>query len=373
MLKILQLSSDFQYQKLYPNLVKALSLENVQQVIYIQRRGHERYAALDGIDNVAVIQSFQHKLWMKFFYKQRIRKIASDLETSVHIPQVSLTVAYFLFSDGAVANEIYKKFKIPFVVAIRNSDINHYFKYRFWLKKYIKEVMKNAAVIIFPSPSYISLIATIVGEKFFNDVVVSKIEIVGNIIDDSWFENRIEKSISNDEIRLLYAGEFSKNKRLESIIAAYDNFSKINNARLFLVGNYGDNVEKIRLLSSTCKNIEIIDKVENVKDLISIFDSCHIFIMPSKTETFGNVYVEALARGLPIVYTKGQGIDGYFPDGKIGYGVSEPLHSDILTSIERIIRDYNTMSLNAIECSQFFSKKSIVDKYLNIFKKVVQQ
>ena len=39
--------------------------------------------------------------------------------------------------------------------------------------------------------------------------------------------------------------------------------------------------------------------------------------MPSKYETFGLVYPEAMSRGIPIVYTKNQGFDKYFEDGEI--------------------------------------------------------
>lgn len=373
MFKILQLSSDFQYQKLYPNLVKGLSSKNIEQVVYLQRRGTESYVELAGVKNVAVIQSFQYKIWMKFLFKRRIAAIVSGIEDSLELSEFELSVSYFLFTDGAVANELFKKFNIPFVVAIRNSDINHYFKYRFWLKGYIKEVMANASRIIFPSPSYIDVIKKIMGSKFFNEIVRDKIEIVGNMIDDRWFENVSNKSMSKVEVRLLYAGEFSKNKRLDSIISAFQLFSKQYNSRLYLVGNYGDHVSEINQLADPFDNIEIVDKVTCVDKLISIFEQCHIFIMPSKTETFGNVYVEAMARGLPIVYTKGQGIDGYFPNGKVGFSVSEPLEKDIFDSLERIVREYHSLSLNATECSKNFTKAAILDRYISIFKKVVEK
>ena len=53
--------------------------------------------------------------------------------------------------------------------------------------------------------------------------------------------------------------------------------------------------------------------------MIPFYKSAHIFVMPSLTETFGIVFIEALSQGLPLIYTKGQGIDGYFPQGFVGY------------------------------------------------------
>ena len=54
--------------------------------------------------------------------------------------------------------------------------------------------------------------------------------------------------------------------------------------------------------------------------------SCSVFAMPSIFETFGLVYLEALSQNLPVVYTKGQGIDGMF-DNTVGIGV-DPLSVD---------------------------------------------
>lgn len=48
-----------------------------------------------------------------------------------------------------------------------------------------------------------------------------------------------------------------------------------------------------------------------------MFAESDIFVMVSHSETFGLVYIEALSQGLPILYTRGQGIDGTLKE-KIG-------------------------------------------------------
>lgn len=42
--------------------------------------------------------------------------------------------------------------------------------------------------------------------------------------------------------------------------------------------------------------------------IIDVYRDSDIFVMPSKFETFGLVYVEALTQGLHLIYTKGQGL-----------------------------------------------------------------
>jgi len=373
MFKVLQLSSDFQYQKLYPNLVRALSEKGISQIVFIQKRDCKIYSDLNNVRNVDVVQTFRYKWWMKFRFKRRVELLTSEIEDSIDIAKVKITMAYFLFSDGAVANQLYKRFRVPFVVAIRNSDINHYFKYRFWLTDYIKDVLKNSSKIIFPSPSYINSIKNIVGDNFFFNYINSKVEVIGNIVHESWFDGVFKKELPTANIRLLYAGEFSKNKRIDYIISAFDSFKKNHDCcSLYLVGNYGNDVVRINKLVNDNRNIFVFDKIEDAKTLISLFDTCHIFIMPSKAETFGNVYVEAMARGLPIIYTKGQGIDGYFQDGLVGYSVSQPLDEEIQYALEKILQNYDSISSNAMINSRFFSQNNIAEKYIDLFKKVIK-
>lgn len=45
---------------------------------------------------------------------------------------------------------------------------------------------------------------------------------------------------------------------------------------------------------------------------------CEIFTMPSWQETFGLVYIEAMAQGKPIIGCQGQGVDGIVEHGKTG-------------------------------------------------------
>lgn len=90
--------------------------------------------------------------------------------------------------------------------------------------------------------------------------------------------------------------------------------------------------------------------------------------MPSRYETFGLVYIEALSQGLPIIYTLGQGVSGYFEDGTVGYGVKPNNIGDIAEKIELIMNNFDSMSLDAPKFAQAFSWDSISKEYICIYK-----
>jgi glycosyltransferase involved in cell wall biosynthesis len=89
--------------------------------------------------------------------------------------------------------------------------------------------------------------------------------------------------------------------------------------------------------------------------------------MPSKYETFGLVYIEALSQGLPIIYTNGQGVSGYFKNGTVGYGVKPNNVTDIADKIELIMNNFDSMSLNSPKFAQEFSWDNIAKEYLDIY------
>jgi glycosyltransferase involved in cell wall biosynthesis len=89
--------------------------------------------------------------------------------------------------------------------------------------------------------------------------------------------------------------------------------------------------------------------------------------MASFKETFGLVYFEAMSQGTPVIYSEGQGIDGYFPQGFIGYSVDPHDFNDAKIKIELILKNYESISKNCLISSTKISKKAIISAWVNIY------
>ena len=87
--------------------------------------------------------------------------------------------------------------------------------------------------------------------------------------------------------------------------------------------------------------------------------------MASHSETFGLVYVEALSQGLPVLYTKGQGIDGVFEEN-IGEAVVSTSQKSLLSGLNKLINTYATYQLDETDLDRF-SWNNIAHSYLNIY------
>ena len=95
-----------------------------------------------------------------------------------------------------------------------------------------------------------------------------------------------------------------------------------------------------------------------------------IFVMPSKPETFGLVYVEALSQNLPIVYTKGEGFDGFFPEGEVGYSAISGNVASIAEVIMKVIHNYPIIvnNITRLSLEKDFSWPLIATKYMKLYK-----
>ncbi len=97
------------------------------------------------------------------------------------------------------------------------------------------------------------------------------------------------------------------------------------------------------------------------------------FIMPSRRETYGLAYVEALFSGIPLIYSKDRGIDGLLPESLIGYGCDPLSPTDVAAGIIHVIR--NEAALKAgiaqAQANQIFAplrSESIGSAYTEILR-----
>jgi glycosyltransferase involved in cell wall biosynthesis len=89
--------------------------------------------------------------------------------------------------------------------------------------------------------------------------------------------------------------------------------------------------------------------------------------MPSRQETFGMVYLEALFAGAPILYTAGVGIDGYLDDLSVGVRVEIGDVAAIAAGLVRLVADNRRLraSIRDAAATLFdrFDPEAVVGRY----------
>ncbi len=92
------------------------------------------------------------------------------------------------------------------------------------------------------------------------------------------------------------------------------------------------------------------------------------FLMPSRRETFGMVFIEALFAGVPVLHPRGWGIDGFFEPDAIGYACDPTRLEDIESGVERLLSEQEAFkrqihSLHERGDFERFKAQHIVEAY----------
>lgn len=95
-------------------------------------------------------------------------------------------------------------------------------------------------------------------------------------------------------------------------------------------------------------------------DVVKELDKNEVFVMISKNETFGLVYLEAMARGCITIAAKREGFDGIIIDGENGF-LCEAGDVEELTQIVRRIRNMPTVELNLLSRNAMSTAKNLTD------------
>ena len=333
----------------------------------------KRIAVIEPNANVCVCECF--KKWDRIVFDYKQRKIQRALEKQIHISEFNVIHAYTLFTDGNCARRLSQKYGIPYVVAIRNTDVNDFFRLMPHLRKRGVEIMRDASAVFFLSESYRKQVFDKYISENMKQEIQKKTYIIPNGIDDFWFSNlytdrdlsEAEHRIQQKQIRLVYAGGIDRNKNITTTCEAIELLKKEGWAVDFtVVGKVKDQ----RVFE------EIKDKVKYLparpkEELITVYRNADIFVMPSHHETFGLVYAEAMSQGLPVVYSKGQGFDGQFPEGAVGIAVDSSSPESVAKGIRENIDNYSQIAQRCSISVKKYDWKTICQEYLTEYRKIV--
>lgn len=374
MIKVLHINSNFLTSRLHENLLDRLETENIHNTVYMPIKSEtEKNFLYESKHEVYHPVAFKDMDKYIFSYKQR--KIIKKLHEILNAEKFDVMHAHTLFTDGNVAYELNRRYDIPYVVTVRGyTDIDSFFKLRVNLRRRGRQILKHASQIIFLSETNRSdLLTQYIHDETLKEEILNKSRIVPNGIDDYYFENQGEPKIldKNKPIRFIEVGKVMPLKNGLGSIEGINTFTKMTGleAELTFVGNIVDKnyAEKIKEAGG---DLVTYHEPVPMEDLVEIYRQHDIFIMPSFSETFGLVYPEAMSQGLPVLYTKGQGFDGQYEDGHVGYPVFADNPHDIAKKIQLIVSNYDEISKNAVEAYKKFNWDNLSKNYISIYNKL---
>lgn len=313
----------------------------------------------------------------RWFFFNKEKKVMRALKNRLSGKSFNMIHAHTLFSEGYLAYKLHKESGIPYIVAVRNTDINVFFKYRKYLHGLGCEILKNADRIIFLTSVYEQKLFDKYIPKKFRDELKSKIVIIPNGIDSLFLNNMAQprSRVSENKLNVITVGMVNKNKNQTYICDQLEKYQNDNPDIIVSYKNFGIiRFERDKKYAALLNKYPFAERCEpkSHMELIEEYRKADIFALLSKTESFGIVYAEAISQGLPILYTKGEGFDTQFDDGVVGHAVDLSKNGDFVQKLESILKDYEGFSKRALEGASKFDWKKIGKRYSELYAEVIQ-
>ena len=332
---------------------------------YLEKRGHSVIAfnavkkgekvddKYRGIMDEKVIHSECFYSFDRFFFNIKQNKITKAIENSVQLENFDLIHSHTLFNGGWAAYRLHKKYDIPYVVSIRNTDLNVFLKIPLF-RTVARIITENASGVLFLSEAYKRKFLDICNKEEYGDLIVRKSVVIPNGLEPFWLENVSSlKKKTHNPLRLLCVGKIDRNKNMKTIVRVIKKMNLEGMAtELTVIGRVADS--RVKSILDSSENVRVVPYMTK-EELIWYYRDADIFVMPSFKESFGRVYAEAMTQGVPVIYTRGQGFDGAFDEGVVGYSVKADDIQEIADAIRKIVGQYIEISKRCIENCRLFN------------------
>jgi glycosyltransferase involved in cell wall biosynthesis len=371
---ILHITNDYANSTVYKNLISNLDENGIEQIVYTPVKKEKSIGGnlieLKEKNSEIIYSNILNMHIDRILFNVKINKINKDIHTKVDFKKITCIHAHTWFSDGAVALKLYREYNIPYMIAVRSSDLN-----QFWKLPHLKaqglEILRHAKKIILITPRYQERFLDIDKIKKLGEDIAKKTVVIPNGLDPYWIANtKPRKTTLNSPVNMLYIGVFDKRKNVALLLESIKNVINLGiKCKVTLIGGGGNYEKEILKIVSNNPNFEFIGKIYDKGELKSIFEKTDIFAMISLKETFGLVYAEALSQGIPVLYSQNEGIDGVF-ENNVGIAVNPRSIKSITEGIKNMIDDYQQFDFEPNEIAVKLDWKKIVLDYIDLYKEI---
>lgn len=299
---------------------------------------------------------FLLSLYILFFKNKLYRYAVKNVGTPNFIH------AHF-FDAGFIAYKLSLKYNLKYYVTEHSSGVlqNELTRRE---KKYARDAYENA-VCVFPVSESL--------KKIIENLYNCRLKIVPNVIPDYFYNKTTVIDNKKTTYVFISVGNLIERKRFDLTINAFSNL--VNQGKNVILNIVGDGPlnEELRQMVIDLKidkKVHFFGNIANSK-LREIYEQSDCFVLPSDFETFGVVYCEAMACGLPVIATKCGGPED-FVDSNNGVLIQKGNLEELTNAMNSfynniVIYDKTTIIENS---KKHFSEDAIVDLLNEEYMKV---
>lgn len=214
----------------------------------------------------------------------------------------------------------------------------------------------------------------------YMDELNNRMIVLPNGIDLGFWENKMAQSWADwypEKRKLLFLSRLNVKKGLDLLLSAFQRFSQENDDTLLLIAGPDDGYE------ATLREFVVANKLTDRilcvgmlvgDDKLRAFAKADAFVLPSYSEGFSIVVLEALAAKLPILVSENTGFSDEIRSWNAGY-ITELSVDEVYDGIKAMFDSEslrNNLKNNGFEMvKQQYSLDSIAHKLIEQYKKML--
>jgi glycosyltransferase involved in cell wall biosynthesis len=259
------------------------------------------------------------------------RKIVRRLYTGLPF---DLVHAHYGYPDGYLGVKIARDYHVPLVVTIQATDLDVTANLNQNCREQLRRVLTTADAIISPT----DILARKLLEKFGfeSTIIYYGIDMRETFRGISPLRKKYDK-----DLVIMSLCQLIPSKGVDINLQAVTQLLETRRDFIYII--VGDGPDRIRLetMSNSLGIREYVDFVGTVshKMAMEYISICDIFTMPSWQETFGLVYVEAMAQGKPVIGCRDAGIGVLIERTKAGFSAEPKKVTSVVKSLKQLMDD----------------------------------
>lgn len=297
--------------------------------------------------------------WIAYFEKVAIKKLFTHIREEWGVPDV-IHVHFYKMAVGIW--RFFKKEGIPIVLTEHASVV-----VRGQLSQRAKVLLGSTYKGVDAVISVSNSLAKLIYEYYKVHPIV-----IPNMLT---FENKIEREGNNTRFRFVSSANLVQGKGIDILLEAFSKMvEKYGNTELVI---YGDGPER--------KNLECQIEKLNLKNNVTLYGryersilpkeyaKADAFVLPSRAETFGVVYIEAMHCGLPVIATRCGGPED-FVTNQVGILIpNEDCNalSDAMLRMVETVKDYDSNYISEY-VNRMFSPEQVALRIEGVYRKIAK-
>ena len=208
---------------------------------------------------------------------------------------------------------------------------------------------------------------------YFN--VKKEIKTVPNFIDMSLYQQKVDHNLRSnfakeEEFLITHISNFRKVKRVKDVVKIFEKVNKEVPSKLLMIGDGPERIKAEELCRKLglAKKVKFLGKLRIIEKMLAISD---VFVLPSETESFGLVALEAMASNTAIISTNSGGISEVNIEGRTGLlsnvGDVDKMAKDTISLLKNseLLKRFKS---NALAHAKSFALKNVLPKYNTIYQ-----